>query len=144
MKLFVSTTGTDADWIVKVIDQFPEGYNEYKNLKVQRTDMKGYKMLLRYGVMRGKYRNSLEFPQAFVPNHITEVSFDLLDVYHTFKKGHRIVIQIQSSLFPIIDRNPQQFLNIYNSEESNFITAKQKVYTSYKYKSCVTFYQTEY
>ena len=132
--LFVSTTGTDADWVVKVIDAYP--YNT-PNSSVTRAEMGGYQQLVRGDIMRGKYRNSYEHPQPFVPGKVTEVKLPLQDVYHTFKKGHRIMIQIQSSWFPFFDINPQTFTDIYKAKKSDFQKATQKVYFSTSYPSRV-------
>lgn len=137
--LFVSTSGTDSDWIIKVIDQFPEDLDEYQNDKEQRADMKGYKMLLKYGVLRGKFRNSLEFPEPFIPNQITNVNFELHDVCHTFKKGHRIIIYVQSSMFPVIDRNPNKFMDIYSATPKDYEIANNKLFHSKKYPSNISF-----
>jgi len=78
--------------------------------------------------MRGRYRNSFEKPEAFVPNQPTRVKFSLPDIAHTFKKGHRMMIQVQSSWFPIADRNPQQFVNIYTAKDSDFIKSRIRIY----------------
>ena len=85
-------------------------------------------MLIRGEIMRGKFRNSFEKPEPFVPGQITKVSYALPDVGHTFKKGHRIMIQIQNSWFPLADRNPQKFMNIYEAEPSDFQKATHKIY----------------
>ena len=90
--------------------------------------MSGYQQLVRGEIMRGKYRNSFEKPAAFVPNKPTAVKFTLPDVAHTFKKGHRMMIQIQSSWFPLVDRNPQQFMNIYEAKDSDFKKATIRIY----------------
>jgi uncharacterized protein len=90
--------------------------------------MAGYQMLVRGEIMRGRYRNSFEKPSAFVPGTIETVKFDLPDVAHTFKKGHRLMIQVQSSWFPLFDRNPQQFVNIYKCDDKDFIPCDIKVY----------------
>ena len=90
--------------------------------------MGGYQMLVRGEIMRGKFRNSFSNPEAFKPNKIEEVKFDLPDVAHTFKKGHRLMIQIQSSWFPLADRNPQKFLNIYEANDSDFQKATIHIY----------------
>ena len=90
--------------------------------------MGGYQMLVRGEVMRGRYRNSFEKPEAFTPNKPTTVKFNLPDVAHTFQKGHRIMVQIQSSWFPLVDRNPQQFINIYTAKDSDFQKATIRVY----------------
>ena len=120
-ELFVSTSGTDSDWIVKLIDVFPDSVSDNK-------DMSGYQMMVRGDIMRGKFRNSLEKPEPFIPNKPTKVKFTLNDSYHTFLKGHRIMVQIQSSWFPLFDRNPQKFLDIYSADESDFQSATNRVY----------------
>jgi len=133
-ELFVATTGTDADYIVKLIDVFPE---DFKNFPGQEEDvvMGGYQMLVRAEVMRGKYRYSYEKPEAFIPNVITEVKFDLPDIAHTFKEGHRIMVQVQNSWFPLVDRNPQKFTNIYTCTEADFQKAMQRIYHDGKHAS---------
>ncbi len=110
--LFVSTTGTDADYVVKLIDVFPDKIVDYPE-NDKKVPMGGYQMLVRGEVMRGRFRNSFEKPEPFKPNNVTEVKFTLQDVAHTFKKGHRIMVQVQNSWFPLVDRNPQKFVNIY-------------------------------
>ena len=130
--LIVSLSTTDADFIVKLIDVFPDDFS-YPNpvigqpLSVNYV-MNNYQMLVRGEVMRGRYRNSFEKPEAFVPNKPTEVKYTLPDVAHTFKKGHRLMIQIQSTWFPLVDRNPQQFVDIYHAKDSDFIKSTIKVY----------------
>ena len=128
--LFVSTTGTDADWIVKLIDVFPND-----SVSPEGLDYGNYEMLVRGNILRGKFRKSLEMPEPFIPGKVTNIKFALMDINHTFKKGHRIMIQIQSSWFPLFDRNPQKFVDIYNAEENDFQKAEQKVYFSKKYPS---------
>ena len=123
--LMVSTTGTDADFVVKLIDVFPDNF-QYSD--TDKYIMNGYQMLVRGEVMRGKYRNSYEKPEAFVPKKITNVQFALPDVAHTFKKGHKIMVQVQSSWFPLVDRNPQKFLDIYHAKDEDFQKASIKVY----------------
>jgi uncharacterized protein len=134
-RLFVSTTGTDADYIVKLIDVFPE--NTVSNLDQMGNEVKmgGYQMLVRAEVMRGKYRYSYEKPEAFIPNVITDVKFDMSDIAHTFKKGHRIMIQVQNSWFPLVDRNPQKFTDIYTCTEADFQKAMQRLYHDAKHPS---------
>ena len=133
-QLFVSTTGTDADYVVKLIDVFPEDFHENPDHKID-VPMGGYQMLVRGEVMRGKYRNSFEKPEAFIPNRITEVKFEIPDVAHTFKKGHRIMVQVQNSWFPLVDRNPQIFVNIYTCKETDFQKAMQRIYFDKKNSS---------
>jgi len=129
--LLVSITGTDADFVVKLIDVFPDDFS-YPASTVQQSrpsyPMGGYQMLVRGEIMRGKYRNSFENPTAFTPNKVERVKFDLPDVAHVFKKGHRLMIQIQSSWFPLADRNPQKFVNIYEANESDFQKATIRLY----------------
>lgn len=125
-----SISTTDADFVVKIIDVFLDDFTYPGGTKGNGKEypMGGYEMLVRGEVMRGKYRNSFEKPEAFVPNKITNVKYALPDIAHTFKKGHRIMIQIQSSWFPLADRNPQQFLNIYKAEEKDYIKSNIKIY----------------
>lgn len=124
--LFVSITGTDADFIVKLIDVLPE--YEKNNIKEPGKSMAGMQRLVRAEVMRGKFRKNLSRPEPFAPNTITEVKFSLNDVLHTFKKGHRIMIQIQSSWFPLVDRNPQKFIRIPDANEKDFQKATIRIY----------------
>ncbi len=129
-KLQVATTGTDTDWIVKIIDVHPN--NEPENNKEMQSHLKmsNYHLLVRSEVMRGRFRNSFEFPEAFVPNKKTPVNFTLQDVFHTFKKGHKIQVQIQSTWFPLIDLNPQTFVeNIYKANESDFKSQTHTIFT---------------
>jgi putative CocE/NonD family hydrolase len=123
--LMVATSGTDADFIVKVIDVFPDNF---ENENPTNHVMNGYQMLVRGEVMRGKFRNSFENPEAFVPNKPTQVKFTLPDIAHQFKKGHRIMIQVQSTWFPLVDRNPQKFMNIYKAKDSDFQKATIRIY----------------
>lgn len=125
--LQVSTTGTDADYVVKLIDVYPEDApNPRPNPK--NIEMGGYEMLVRGEVMRGKFRNSFEKPEPFVPGKVTAVKYSLPDVAHTFKKGHKIMIQVQNSWFPLVDRNPQQFMDIYKADDKDFIKATHRIY----------------
>ena len=128
-RLYVSTTGTDSDWVVKLIDVYP---NDFQGTDGHPADAKlrGYQQLVRGDVMRGKFRNGLDKPEPFVPRSPTTVGFRLPDVEHTFRKGHRIMVQVQSTWFPLIDRNPQTFVDIYNAKESDFQKATQRVYRS--------------
>jgi uncharacterized protein len=127
-----SISTTDVDFVVKIIDVFPDDFTYAGGTKGNGKEypMGGYEMLVRGEIMRGKYRNSFEKPEPFVPNKITNVKYALPDIAHTFKKGHRIMIQIQSSWFPLADRNPQQFLNIYNAEDKDYIKSNIKIYHS--------------
>ncbi|MCR8559493.1 CocE/NonD family hydrolase [Mucilaginibacter sp. BJC16-A38] len=123
--LMVSISKTDADFVVKLIDVLPD--NAPRN-PVTKYLMGGYQMLVRAEVMRGRYRNSFSKPEAFVPNKPTPVKFTMPDVAHTFKKGHRIMVQVQSSWFPLTDRNPQQFVDIYQAKDSDFVKETINIY----------------
>jgi len=133
-ELFVSTTGTDADYVVKLIDVFPDGAKPPEGKKTEYP-LGGYQMLVRGEIFRGRYRNSFEKPEPFVPGKITTVKYELPDVAHTFKKGHRIMIQIQNSWFPLADRNPQKFVNIYKCSENDFQKATHRIYHDAAYPS---------
>jgi uncharacterized protein len=120
-KLKVTMTGTDADFVVKLIDVYPQYHPEYEH-NPKNVTMGGYQQLVRAEVFRGRFRNSFEKPQPFIPGQVSDVNVPLQDVLHTFKKGHRIMIQIHSTWFPYIDRNPQKYVdNIYKADEKDFI-----------------------
>lgn len=129
-ELLTSISTTDADFVVKLIDVFPDDFKYPANFVGNDKDypMGGYQMLVRGEIMRGKFRNSFEKPEAFVPGKITEVKWALPDVAHTFKKGHRIMIQVQSSWFPLADRNPQKFTDIYKADDSDFQKSTIKIF----------------
>ncbi len=130
-KLKVSMTGTDADFIVKLIDVYPGDTPNDTKHNPANIVMAGYQQLVRHEVFRGRFRNSFEKPEPFTPNQITDVNFALQDILHTFKKGHRVMIQIHSTWFPYIDRNPQKYVdNIYKANEEDFIKSTIKVYGS--------------
>jgi putative CocE/NonD family hydrolase len=133
--LFVSTTGTDADWIVKLIDVYPDTTSERGADSGMR--MGGFQMLLAGEVFRAKYRNSFENPEPLVPNQLTEIAFELGDKSHTFKQGHRIMVQVQSTWFPVIDRNPQRFVDIYHATADDYQSAVHKVHRSGQFPSRV-------
>lgn len=135
--LHVSTSGTDSDWIVKLIDVYPADATD-PDPNVGGVRMGGYQQLVRAEVMRGKFRNSLEHPEPFVPGEPTAVKFTLPDVFHTFLPGHKIMVQVQSTWFPLVDRNPQKFVDIYQAGESDFQKATQRVYRSTKQPSRIT------
>ncbi len=127
-KLKVATTGTDADWIVKLIDVYPPDAKDYEETQ-EYQKMSNYHMMVRSEVMRGRFRNSFSEPEPFVPNEKTDVTIKLQDIHHTFKKGHKVQIQIQSSWFPLIDLNPQTFVdNIFEAEEGDFQKQIHKVF----------------
>jgi putative CocE/NonD family hydrolase len=121
--LFVSSTGTDGDWIVKVIDVHPDGFQE----------------LVRGDVVRAKFRNSFETPEPLEPGKVAQLDFVMPDVYHTFRKGHRMMVQVQSSWFPLVDRNPQTFVDIYQATEADFQKATVQVHRSGAQASRITF-----
>jgi putative CocE/NonD family hydrolase len=126
--LQVSTTGTDADWIVKVIDVFPADAEDTETMQ-DHLSMSNYHMMVRSEVMRGRYRNAFDTPEAFEPNTKTEVNIKLQDINHTFKKGHKLQIQVQSTWFPYIDRNPQTFVdNIFEAKETDYQTQTHRVF----------------
>jgi putative CocE/NonD family hydrolase len=128
--LWVSTTGTDADFIVKLIDVFPDDPDEKKQ--------PGYQMMLRSEVFRGRFHKSFEHPEPLVPGKPTQIKFELLDVMHRFQKGHRLMIQIQSTWFPLVDRNPQKFVpNIYFARPEDFQKATHRVYRSAEHPTSV-------
>jgi putative CocE/NonD family hydrolase len=126
--LFISTTGTDADFVVKLIDVYPDTLANRADTP-SHIRLGGFQQLVRADVIRAKFRNSLSRPEAIVPGEVTEVKFELQDIAHTFKKGHRIMIQIQSSWFPLVDRNPNQFLDIFHAKASDYKKASIRVYT---------------
>jgi putative CocE/NonD family hydrolase len=125
----VSTTGTDGDWIVKVIDVYPG------NLP---PPMGHFQMLLAGDILRAKFRNSMSRPEPMVPGQPTKLAFTLGDKYHTFLKGHRLMVQIQSSWFPMFDRNPQTFVDIYHAGAGDYRKATHKVFRSAQLSSFVT------
>ncbi len=135
--LFASITTTDADFVVKLIDVFPDTFSYGKSAPTQYL-MPGYQMLVRGEIMRGKFRNSFEKPEPFTPGKIEKVAFYLPDVAHTFQKGHRIMLQIQSSWFPLADRNPQKFVNIYGAGDNDFQKADIKIYHDAEHPSRIT------
>ena len=137
-ELYVSTTGTDADWVVKVIDVYPDDAPDPK-ANPANIRMGGYQRLVRGDIMRGKFRNSFERPEPFVPGRVTKVEFELPDVQHAFLKGHRIMVQVQSSWFPLFDRNPQTFCNIRTARASDFRKATHRLYHSRRFPSGITF-----
>jgi putative CocE/NonD family hydrolase len=128
--LKVATTGTDADWIVKLIDVYPGDEPQHPYLPNKNILMAGYQQMVRSEIMPGRFRNGFEKPQAFVPNEKSDVNFSLQDVLHTFKKGHRIMIQVQSTAFPLWARNPQKFvINPYQAVASDYIKATHTVFS---------------
>ena len=130
-KLKVATTGTGADWIVKIIDVHPTDAEEQKEGMQDHLKMSNYHLMVRSEVMRGKFRNSFSNPEPFVPNKQTDVTIKLQDVFHTIKKGHKLQVQVQSTWFPLIDLNPQTYVdNIFKATEDDFKTQTHTVFTS--------------
>jgi putative CocE/NonD family hydrolase len=128
--LRVSTSGTDSDWVVKLIDVFPNKAHDYSKMNTGEH-LGGYQMMVRSEVIRGRFRDSYAEPKPFVPNEPARVALPLQDILHTFQKGHRIMVQIQSTWFPLVDRNPQKYVdNIFLADEKDFTRAIQKVYHS--------------
>ena len=136
-ELWVSTTGTDADWVVKLVDEFPGRLVGF-DPESEEEDLGGTQRLVRSEIFRGRYRNGYDRPEPFVAGEPTRVVVPLQGVLHTFKKGHRIMIQIQSSLFPFFDRNPQTFVpNIFEADEEDFVKATHRVYLSGDHQSAI-------
>ena len=135
--LHVTTTGTDADWVVKLVDvyagDFPDPDPNPGNVKFG-----GYQQLVRGEVLRGKFRHSFEKPEPFEPGQLSRVEFALPDVCHTFRRGHRVMVQVQSSWFPLVDRNPQTFVNIHTAQPADFQRATQRVYRAAQAPSSLT------
>ena len=126
--LEVATTGTASDWIVKIIDVYPADAEDSEEMQ-DHLKMSNYHMMVRSEVFRGRYRESFLEPKPFVPNQKTSVDFQIQDVNHTFKKGHKLHIQVQSSMFPYIDRNPQKYVdNIFEATEDDFETHTHTIY----------------
>lgn len=133
-KLFVSTTGSDADWVVKLIDVYPPAYPESeprergRDVAPPSVSMAGYEQLVRGDPLRGKFRNGFETPMPFTPGKIETVSYSMSDVNHTFRRGHRIMVQVQSSWFPLVDLNPQTFVDIPHAKADDFQKATQRLF----------------
>ena len=135
--LWVSTTGTDADWVVKVIDVFPNDYPDF-DPNPAGVRMGNYQMLIRGEPFRGKFRNSFSKPEPFEPNKPTKVSFTMPDICHTFRPGHKLMVQVHSTWFPLVDRNPQKFCDIYSALESDFSLQTHKIHRSPEMQSGIT------
>jgi putative CocE/NonD family hydrolase len=120
--VFAATTGSDADWIVKLIDVYPEDYPAAQALA-------GYQLMVSNEVFRGRFRKSFEKPEAIVPNAVLEYAFSLHTQDYTFLNGHRVMVQVQSTWFPLIDRNPQTFVaNIFQAKAADFKPATHRIY----------------
>ncbi|WP_299285943.1 CocE/NonD family hydrolase [uncultured Mucilaginibacter sp.] len=130
-RLFASTTGSDADWVVKLIDVYPDYYPK-------EPKMSGYELMIADDVFRGRFRNSFSRPEAITPGKVEAYAIDLHGADHVFKKGHRIMVQVQSSWFPVIDRNPQKYVpNIFEAKETDYQAATQQVYHSLGFASSI-------
>jgi uncharacterized protein len=130
-KIFTSTTGSDSDWIVKLIDVYPEKYP-------QNWRLSGFELMIADEIFRGRFRNSFEKPEAATPGEVTPITIDLHTADHVFKKGHRMMVQVQSTWFPLYDRNPQKFVpNIFEAKESDYQKTTQRIYRSKRYPSSV-------
>ena len=125
--LHVSTTGTDSDFIVKLIDVYPNDFPD-PTPNPKGVHMPGYEQLVRGEPIRGKFRDSFSKPEPFKPGERVKIEYVMPDICHTFRPGHRIMVQIQSSWFPLVDRNPQKFLSIPRAKASDFQKASERVY----------------
>ena len=135
--LNVSTTGTDSDWVVKLIDVYSGDYPN-PDPNPAGVQMGGYQQLVRGETMRGKFRHSFEKPEPFEPGKVTAVQWVMPDAFHTFRRGHRIMVQIQSSWFPLTDRNPQTFCDIYHAKPEDFRSATQRIYRAANSPSAIS------
>jgi putative CocE/NonD family hydrolase len=134
--LHVSTSGTDSDWVVKLIDVYPPDFPDSEPEPQVRNQppsptpprMGSYQQLVRGEPFRGKFRNSFEKPEPFTPGKVEKIEFELPDVYHAFRRGHRVMVHVQSSWFPLVDRNPQKFMKIAQAKAEDFQRATQRVY----------------
>jgi len=133
VNLYVSTTGTDSDWIVKVIDVYPAGEG------VHEVGMSGYQFPVGAEIMRGKFRADLSSPRPMVSGQSTPVKFRIHDRHHTFKAGHRIMVHVQSSWFPMFDRNPQTYTDIFRADPDHYVATEQRLYRSAEHPSHLTF-----
>ena len=136
--LKVAMSGTDADFIVKVIDVYPDTSNAISPIS-DKTIMKGYQMLIRGEVLRGRFREGFDKEKPFNPNEVTTVKFTLPDVAHTIKKGHRLMIQIQHTWFPLVDRNPNQMIDIFKAKEDEYIKNKHTLFFDKNNSSSIIF-----
>jgi len=130
-KLYASTTGTDSDWVVKLIDVYPQRVDK-------DWELSGYELMIADEIFRGRYRDSFEKPEAILAGEVTPYTIDLHTADHVFLKGHRIMVQVQSTWFPLYDRNPQKFVpNIFEAKDSDYQKATQRIYRSKEYPSRV-------
>lgn len=136
--LHVSTTGTDSDWVVKLVDVYAGDYPKSKTASGGTVEMAGCQQLVRGDVFRGKFRNSFEKPEPFEPGKVEKIAFAMPDIFHTFRRGHRVMVQVQSSWFPLVDRNPQTFVNIPTATAADFQKATQHVHRGRNTASSIT------
>jgi putative CocE/NonD family hydrolase len=134
--LHVSTSGTDSDWVVKLIDVYPGTFPD-PSPNPSGVRMGGYQQLVRGEPFRGRFRNSFEKPEPFEPGRVSKVAFVMPDIYHTFRRGHHVMVHVQSTWFPLVDRNPQKFVPLYQATEADFQKATQRVYRSAQYPSWI-------
>src|SRR5690606_12967031 len=125
-------------FIAKIIDVYPDTTIITSAIS-DKVTMQGYQMLLRGEVLRGRFRNSFSIPEPFKPNTVTPVTINLPDVAHTFKKGHKLMVQIQNTWFPLVDRNTNQYMDIWQADETDFVKNTLHIYTSQKYPSNIRF-----
>ncbi|OYW10051.1 MAG: hypothetical protein B7X34_05425 [Acidobacteriia bacterium 12-62-4] len=125
--MHISSTGTDADFVVKLIDVYP---NDFPNPDPNPKGLKmgGFQQLVRGEPFRTKFRKSFEKPEPLTPGQVEKIAYTLPDVFHTFRRGHRMMVQVQSSWFPLVDRNPQKFMDIAKAKRTDFVKATQRVY----------------
>lgn len=138
VELYVTTTGTDADFVVKLIDVYPDDYPD-PDPNPTGVKMGGYQQLVRGEPFRGKFRNSFEKPEPFKPGEVAKIKFTMPDVLHTFRPGHRLMVQVQSTWFPLTDRNPQTFCDIYTASEKDFTKQTHRVYHDAAHPSRIAF-----
>jgi putative CocE/NonD family hydrolase len=130
-ELFASTSGTDSDWVVKLIDAYPEDWTE--------TNMRGFELIIASEIFRARFRNSFEHPEPVPSNEPLKYTIDLHANAHCFRKGHRIMVQVQSSWFPLYDRNPQKWVpNIFNARQEDYLKAVQRIYRGARRPSAIT------
>ncbi len=135
--LHVSTTGTDADWVIKLVDVYAGDFPDPKP-NPAHVAMGGYQQLVRGDVFRGKFRSSFEKPEPFEPGKVAKIEFEIPDIFHTFRRGHRVMVQVQSSWFPLVDRNPQTFVNIPTARPEDFQKATHRIHRAGNAASSLT------
>jgi putative CocE/NonD family hydrolase len=134
--LHVSTSGSDSDFVVKLVDAYPGSFPD-PDPNPAGVRMGGYQQLVRGEPFRGRFRNGFDKPEPFVPGEVAKLGFAMPDVYHSFRRGHRIMVHVQSSWFPLVDRNPQRFVPIHQATEADFQKATERVYRSGSHPSTI-------